>query len=94
MTYPPRFSELYVISDIHMGGKQDQSRDFQVFHRGVRLANLVRHLTQQRPEDEVALALNGDIIDSLAEDLLDGYVALDGQTALRIMDRIYSRTCV
>ena len=35
------------------------------------------------------MALNGDIIDSLAEDEVRGYVALDGGTAVRMMERIY-----
>jgi UDP-2,3-diacylglucosamine pyrophosphatase LpxH len=34
--------------------------------------------------------LNGDIIDSLAEDEVHGYVALDGETAIHMMDHIFT----
>jgi hypothetical protein len=86
--YLPHYDELYVVSDLHMGGEKSGGRDFQIFNRGKRLANLVRHIMRQRPDGDVALVLNGDIIDSLAEDAVPGYVALDTDTALRMVDRI------
>lgn len=86
----PRYQELYVVSDIHMGGEKTAASDFQIFNRGERLANLVLHVAEQRPQDEVALVLNGDIIDALAEDSVPGYVALDADTALAMMERIYA----
>jgi UDP-2,3-diacylglucosamine pyrophosphatase LpxH len=92
MTYPPLYSDLYVVSDIHLGGRRDGQVNFQIFNRGERLGNLIRHITKQRSEEEVALVLNGDIIDSLAEDEVPGYVALDSQTALRMMEHIYQDT--
>src|SRR5262249_2337511 len=55
-----------------------------------RLASFIRFLKTSRPGDDVALVLNGDIIDSLAEDSVPGYVAADVETALRMMDRIYA----
>jgi hypothetical protein len=68
----PAFEEIHVISDIHMGGKPG----FQILRETARLANFVRWVAAQRPNDRVALVLNGDVIDTLAEDL-SGYVAVD-----------------
>ena len=47
--YPPRFDELYVVSDIHMGGDPG----FQIFNRGLRLGAFIRHVADQRPGDDV-----------------------------------------
>jgi UDP-2,3-diacylglucosamine pyrophosphatase LpxH len=90
MTFPPSYSELYVLSDIHLGGRRDEKRNFQIFNRGERLANLIRHVAERRPDDAVALVLNGDIIDSLAEDSVPGYVAHDAEIALAMMNHLYS----
>ncbi len=84
----PQYDELWVISDIHMGGERSAGRNFQIFHRGARLTKFIRQLAGVRPGEDVALVLNGDIIDSLAEDVVRGYVALDVDTALLMMDRI------
>jgi UDP-2,3-diacylglucosamine pyrophosphatase LpxH len=84
--FPPHFDEIYVVSDIHMGGETS----FQIFNRGARLASLVRHVAKERPDDEVAFVLNGDIVDSLAEDMVPGYVALDASGAVAMMERIYA----
>lgn len=89
LTYPPKYDELYVVSDLHMGGTKNADRDFQIFNRGARLGKLITHLGEQRPKDNICLALNGDIIDSLAEDQIQGYVALDHELAQRILERIY-----
>jgi len=86
--YPPAFDELWVISDIHMGG---YDADFQIFNRGDRLAKLIDHITALPDDIEAALVLNGDIVDSLAEEqFVAGYVALDAVTAVRMMEHIYS----
>ncbi len=77
-----RFDELYVVSDIHMGGPPN----FQILNRGPRLGTLIRQLATVRPGERVGLVLNGDVVDSLAEDI-EGYVAMD--EAPRMMDRIY-----
>ncbi len=77
-----RFDELYVVSDIHMGGPSG----FQILNQGPRLGALARHLATVRPGERVGLVLNGDVVDSLAEDI-DGYVAMD--EAPRMMERIY-----
>ena len=89
MNYPPTYSEIYILSDIHLGGRRDAQDNLQIFNRGERLGNLIRWIAEQRIDEEVALILNGDIIDSLAEDEVSGYVALDSGTALRMMEHIY-----
>ncbi len=84
MEFLPQYDELWVVSDIHMGGE----RSFQIFPHGKRLAKFIEYVGARRPNEQVALVLNGDIIDSLAEDCVPGYVALDVDTALRMMERI------
>jgi len=78
-----RFDDLYVISDLHLGGPPD----FQIFKQGRRLGSLLRRLARERPEREVALLLNGDLIDSLAEPIC-GYIAVENAEAM--MERIYA----
>ena len=65
MTYPPTYSELYVVSDIHLGGRRDAHDNFQIFNRGERLGNLARYIAEQRKDEDVALVLNGDISSQL-----------------------------
>ncbi len=84
------YNELYAVSDLHLGGEQTNGKNFQVFKQGRRLAGLIRHIAASRPKDDVALVLNGDIIDSLAEDGIDGYIALSSMVATAMMDRIFS----
>src|SRR5262249_54774859 len=84
------YDELWVVSDLHMGGERSPGRNFQIFNRGARLANFIRHLTTLRPADDVALLLNGDVIDSLAENVVPGYVALEVETALAMMNHLYN----
>ena len=81
--YPPQFDELHVVSDLHMGG----DAGFQIFNRGRRLAAFIDDVAK-RPAAEVALVLDGDVIDSLAETGISGYVALDADTAINTMERI------
>ncbi len=69
----PEYDEIHVISDIHMGGNKV---DFQILRETERLANYIGWVGQQRPGGRVALILNGDVIDTLAEDI-HGYVAVD-----------------
>jgi hypothetical protein len=79
----PVFDEVHVISDIHMGGQPG----FQILRETKRLANFIRRLAGQRPEGRLALVLNGDVFDTLAEDVI-GYVAIDDAQATikRIME--------
>jgi UDP-2,3-diacylglucosamine pyrophosphatase LpxH len=77
----PAFDEVHVISDLHMGGRAG----FQILRETQRLANFILRLSKQRPQGRVALVLNGDVFDMLAEDLI-GYVAVDDAHAS--VDRI------
>lgn len=71
------YDDLYVISDLHMGGPPG----FQIFKQGRRLGSLVRQLARENPERETGLVINGDVIDSLAEGI-DGYIAVNDAEAM------------
>ena len=79
----PAFDEVHVVSDLHMGGKAG----FQILRETKRLANFILRLAAQRPKGRVALVLNGDVFDTLAEDVT-GFVAVDDAHVVvqRIMD--------
>lgn len=68
----PLFDEIHIISDLHMGGVGD----FQILRETGRLAAFIRYVADKRPGDRVALVLNGDVIDTLAEES-GGYIAVD-----------------
>lgn len=88
-THLPVFAELYAVSDLHMGGRKSGDLNFQIFNRGPRLAGFIDQVAAQRPQEDVALVLNGDIIDSLAEETVPGrYVALDADAALKLVQRV------
>ena len=73
------YEEIHVISDIHMGGKPG----FQILRETQRLADFIHCVSVQRPTERVALVLNGDVFDTLAEDI-NGYVAVgDGWRTIR-----------
>jgi UDP-2,3-diacylglucosamine pyrophosphatase LpxH len=57
------FDELYAISDLHMGGRPG----FQIFRQGPRLAELINYLNLRDPDLQIALCINGDTVDFLAE---------------------------
>src|SRR5688500_4216959 len=61
--YYPQFEELFVISDLHLGGPPG----FQIFNAGSQLEKLVNHLRNVSPKKKVALLVNGDLVDFLAE---------------------------
>ena len=81
----PRHDELHVISDLHMGGPRP---DFQILRETKRLAAFIRWVGEQRPGGRVALVLNGDVVDTLAEDI-SGYVAV--HDAVAVFERIMNR---
>ena len=60
---PQSFDELYVISDLHLGGKSG----FQIFNQGATLAAFIKGLTGKPESRRVGLVLNGDTVDFLAE---------------------------
>jgi UDP-2,3-diacylglucosamine pyrophosphatase LpxH len=77
----PRFDRLYVISDLHIGGGKE---DMQIFTSSKLLAAFIRslippaaqtagggppdRLPPPSAQDRVALVMNGDVVDFLAED--------------------------
>lgn len=79
----PQFDDLHVISDLHMGGRPG----FQILRETGRLAAFVDHLRQLPLDRNVALVLNGDVFDTLAEEG-DAYIAVETavSTVTRIMD--------
>ncbi len=59
----PAFDELYVVSDLHLGGPPG----FQIFNSGAELKRLIDHLRRTSPDRKVGLLINGDFVDFLAE---------------------------
>ena len=85
MTNATQYDELYVISDLHMGGKPG----FQIMNRGKRLASFIEQLAVRPPVESgrrVGLVINGDVIDTLAEEF-EGYIAV--ADAERVLTRLY-----
>ncbi|HMM92956.1 metallophosphoesterase [Bradyrhizobium sp.] len=76
----PQFDELYSVSDLHMGGAETGS---QIFNSGAELAKLIEFL-RTKPGN-VALVINGDMVDFLAE---PGARAFDPDGAIQKLDRI------
>lgn len=58
----PHYDELYSVSDLHLGGPAG----FQIFNSGAELAWLIDHARDSQA-DHVALVINGDFVDFLAE---------------------------
>lgn len=82
--YLPAFDHLYVISDLHMGGEAE----FKIFHQAPRLAAFIDHVASQAKDGaEVALVLNGDVVDFLAEPK-ETCVAVSEDRAKYHIDRI------
>jgi UDP-2,3-diacylglucosamine pyrophosphatase LpxH len=78
----PAYDEIHVISDIHMGGNRP---NFQILRETKRLAGYIGWVGKQCPAGNVALVLNGDVFDTLAEEL-PGYIAVE--QAVAVVDRI------
>jgi len=57
------FDEVHVVSDLHLGGADG----FQIFAQAKELAGLVDFLRKKPKEQRIALVINGDFIDFLAE---------------------------
>ena len=77
-----QYDELFVISDLHIGGHPG----FQIFRQEVRLARFIEHLTKSFGKRRVGLVLNGDVIDTLADDI-NGYIAVDAAEA--VLDNVF-----
>ena len=58
-----RFDQLYVVSDLHFGG----DAGFQIFGSRDAMVWLLDHLAQRDPAQQLALVINGDFVDFLAE---------------------------
>ena len=63
MTPLLQLDEVHVVSDLHLGGADG----FQIFGAGAELARFVDHLAGQPAGRRVALVINGDFVDFLAE---------------------------
>jgi len=59
----PQLDELYVISDLHLGGTSGS----QIFDAGEAAERFIQHLQTSSPEKRIALVINGDLVDFLAE---------------------------
>jgi UDP-2,3-diacylglucosamine pyrophosphatase LpxH len=68
----PQYDEVHVISDLHMGGVVG----FQILRETGKLEGFIRWVAGQWPDGLVALVLNGDVVDTLAEES-GGYIAVD-----------------
>jgi UDP-2,3-diacylglucosamine pyrophosphatase LpxH len=82
----PQYDELHVISDLHMGGERT---DFQILRETKRLAGFIYWVAEQRPGGRVGLVLNGDVVDTLAEEI-SGYIAVNN--AVATVERIIKDT--
>jgi UDP-2,3-diacylglucosamine pyrophosphatase LpxH len=86
MSIPPsavrQFDEMYAVSDLHLGGPTG----FQIFDAGQTFARLVDHLcSRANKQRRVALLVNGDLVDFLAE---RPFVHFDPVGAVDKLDRI------
>ena len=78
-----QFDEVYVISDLHMGGETTAR---QIFDQGPLLAAWIASLTTKKNADkDIALVINGDMVDFLAE---EGATHFDPAGAVRKLERI------
>lgn len=75
------FDKLHVVSDLHMGGQGPG----QMFDQGARLAQWLDHVRSTTPEQNVAVCLNGDTVDFLAE---PAPAYFDGSNAVAKLERI------
>lgn len=75
------FNELHVISDLHLGGPMGR----QVFTGTAELSGLVNSLATRPSDRAVALVINGDFIDFLAE---EPALPFDPAGAVHKLDRI------
>ena len=76
-----RFDEVYSVSDLHFGGQTGR----QIFDLGETLAKFVDQLRSRPKGRRVALVINGDFVDFLAE---DPAVYFDPDRAVQKLERI------
>ena len=58
-----QFDEVHVISDLHLGGE----KGFQIFGSTAELVAFIDHLATAEAKKDIALVINGDFVDFLAE---------------------------
>src|SRR4051794_37756924 len=102
---------ILIISDLHLGGRPDEVDapgkitlpGFQICHAHGELVGFVRWVMTQgqgMPPEDLELVINGDLVDYLADDDLDGASlraqvwTADEEQAIRKLDRIVKRTRV
>ena len=78
----PTYDELHVVSDLHLGGIPG----FQIFDQGATFARLVDNIRARSPSLRVALLINGDLVDFLAE---PGALCFDPHGAVEKLTRIF-----
>lgn len=66
LAHLPAYDAVYVVSDLHLGGYEEKSRDYRIFRSTDALAWLIKGLAGIKHR-RVALVLNGDIVDFLAD---------------------------
>lgn len=81
----PVFDEVHVVSDLHLGGRQG----FQIFGSTKELASLILALAATDAQRRVALVINGDFIDFLAEEPGSYF---DTERAVAKLDRVVGDT--
>ncbi|GAA4420189.1 hypothetical protein GCM10023187_55250 [Nibrella viscosa] len=77
----PQYDELYVISDLHLGGRNG----FQIFNAAAELGHLADVVCSRAKDKQVALLINGDLVDFLAE---KPALAFDPHGAVDKLERI------
>lgn len=80
----PEYDEVHIVSDLHIGG----APGFQVFGAASELAALIRHFRERDPKRRLALVINGDMVDFLAEPNARYF---EPQQAVAKLDRIFDQ---
>lgn len=79
----PTYDELYVISDLHLGGV---GKSAQIFNQKDLLTEVIDHIAAPNSSKKIALCINGDTVDFLAE--TKDKIYLDPDNAIKKLNRI------
>src|SRR5688572_30246115 len=68
----PNYDQLYVVSDLHLGGfdgqdSRGQVRSYRIFRDAEALAWAIERICAESAGAKVGLVLNGDVVDFLAD---------------------------
>ncbi len=88
MTVIQELDEVHVVSDLHMGGAEP---DFQVFDQQELLVGLIDQLRDRPKSRRVALVINGDMVDLLAERVFGAPRYFDPDRATAELEAIAGR---